>query len=85
MANRVKKNLHYLKVLHSTKPAIRRAILEKADKELIDTICECLHNILKGKLKVSPEVYRKLCRHQKDFREIHSKKLPPNLSMLGTG
>ena len=74
MSNRVKKNIHYLKVLHDSKKAARKAILEQANKDLIDTICECLHNILKGNLKVSPEVYRKLKRNQKDFQEIHSKK-----------
>lgn len=74
MSNRVKKNLHFLKVLHSAKPGVRKAILQKADKDLIDTICECLHNILRGNLQVSPTVYGKLKRHQKVLREIQAKK-----------
>ena len=78
MSNRIKKNIHLLKVLHDSKNDTRKAILERANKDLIDTICECIHNILKGNLKVSPDVFRKLKRHQKDIREIYSKKAKLN-------
>lgn len=74
MATRVKKNIHFLKVLHDSKPKIRKAILQNADKELIDTICECLHNILRGNVVVSPALKRKIHRQRANICQLHSKK-----------
>ena len=79
MSHRLKKNIHCLKVLHDTSKATRKAILSKADEELINTICECLHNILKGKLKVSRDLFKKMKYRQKDLGKIHSKKTKLNL------
>ena len=74
MTTRSIKNYHWLKVLHDSKPKTRKALLEHSNKELIDTICECLKNILKGKLKISPQVLKKLKRRRRDLEEIQSKK-----------
>jgi hypothetical protein len=74
MGNRVKKNIHLLKVLHDSKPGVRNSILKTANKEVVDTICECLHNVLLGNVKVPPKVFRKLKRNQKQLRVHHSKR-----------
>ena len=82
MSNCVTKNL--LKVLHDTKRDTRKAVWEKANKKLIDIICECLHRILKGNLKSSPEVHRTLKRHQKEIREIMKENLMNKKHLLNT-
>lgn len=75
MSNRIRKNIHYLKVLHKSKPSVRKAIIENSNKELVDTICECLHNILKGNVRIPSETYKILKRHQGVVRDLHNKKV----------
>ena len=73
MATRIKKNVHFLKVLHDARPRVRKILLRTANKELIDTVCECIHNILTGKVKVSPETRKKLSRRRAVIDELHCK------------
>ena len=74
MTTRSIKNYHWLKVLHDSKPDTRKVLVAKSNKELIDTICECLKNILLGKIKISPELLKKLKRRRRALEEIQSKK-----------
>lgn len=70
---KLKNNLHYLKVLSESKPAARTAILENADKELIDCICEAIDNILRGNVKIPTECEKKLRRHAKVLKQLGKK------------
>jgi hypothetical protein len=72
-SQRLKKHVHTLKVLHDCTGKTRKAILQNADKELIDCICLCLDNILKGNVKVPPSTYKKLKRQQGLISELHKK------------
>ena len=74
MPTRTRKNMHLLKVLHDAKPGVRKAVLQKADKELISTICDCVHGILSGKVKISTETRKKLNRSRCALAELHSKR-----------
>ena len=74
MSLRLKNNLHYLKALCKCKPAARKAILEHADGELINCICECIDNILKGNIKISKIHKKKLGRSTKVLDELRKKK-----------
>ena len=74
MTDRSIKNYHWLKVLHDSKPTTRKALLAAANKELIDTICECLKNILLGRIKISQQLLKKLKRRRRAVEEIQSKK-----------
>ena len=49
---RVKENLDILKVLSLGKKPIKKAILEKADCELVTCLCECALNCIKGNVKI---------------------------------
>ena len=75
MPTRTRKNLHFLKVLHDAKPEVRRTVVENADKELIDTICDCVHGILSGKVKVSPKIRQKLNRKRQLLNQLHNKRI----------
>ena len=70
MSLRLKNNLHYLKALCKCKPAARKAILEHADRELINCICECIDNILKGNIKISKVHKKRLGRSTKVLDEL---------------
>ena len=57
---KVLKKIHELNVLCLCKTKLRKAILSNSDTELINTICECVYNILRGNVKTTPLVSKKL-------------------------
>ena len=75
MAHRVKKHIHALHVLKTARPKVRRALLKEGDKDLIQCLCECCHNILNGHIKLLPKQKKLLQRHCKDLRALSSKRV----------
>ena len=63
MSRRVKKNCDVLKVLAKCKPPMRKAIIKTADNDLLEAITECLLNICKDTIKISPKTYKKLAQY----------------------
>jgi hypothetical protein len=47
---RVEKNVDYLKILCKCKSNMRKVILTNEDKDLINTICECVYSCLNGNI-----------------------------------
>ena len=60
MAQRLRKNHDFLKLLVKCTPAQRKAILMVADDALVRTICEGVLNVLKGSVPVSKPAKKKL-------------------------
>jgi hypothetical protein len=50
---RVEKNVDYLKILCKCKSNMRKVIITNADKDLINTICECVYNCLNGNIELN--------------------------------
>ena len=50
---------------------MRRAIIRGADKVLLEAITECLLNICKDTIKISPKRYKKV--REKNIRDIITK------------
>ena len=73
MSARLRKQINYLKILHKSNPKTRNAILQNADKELINCICECVENTLNGNVKVSPAQRKQLKKHAAVLRQIRAK------------
>ena len=48
-------------------------LIGKADKELINCICECALNILKGSVPLKPQDKKKLIKRKRDLRALTSK------------
>ena len=71
---RISKHLELLKILKKAKPDHRRAILDSADKELIDCLCECCLNLLSGKVRCSRVTKNKLKRYAPVIRELANRK-----------
>ena len=74
MSGRMKKQALFLQVLIKTKNAkLRKAILEHADPELIQALCECAHNILQGNVQMTPPEKTRLRKYKSKLRLIACK------------
>ena len=76
MAQRLRKNHDFLKLLAKCTPAQRKAILKVADEALVRTICECILNVLKETVPVSKPAKRKLLAHKKSLIALAEKSTP---------
>ena len=76
MSRRVKKNCDDLKVLAKCKPLMRKAIIKAADNDLLEAITECLLNICKDTIKISPKTYKKLAQYSRHIEVVVDKSKP---------
>lgn len=76
MAQRLRKNHDFLKLLAKCTPAQRKAILKAANEALVRTICECILNVLKETVPVSKHAKRKLLAHKKSLIALAEKSTP---------
>ena len=76
MAQRLRKNHDFLKLLVKCTPAQRKAILKVADDALVRTICECVFNVLKGTVPVIKPAKKKLLVHKKPLIALAEKSTP---------
>src|SRR6056300_1408512 len=76
MSRRAINNYHHLKVLASSKPHQVKAILKTADDPLIQTICECIYNLVNSNLPISHYKKRKLCCHKTNLVKLATKGIP---------
>ena len=74
MSLRLKQQAHVLCALHKSHPSVCRAILKGADKELIQCLAECCHNILKGNVKLTPSQKAQLTKYKQKIRHVADKK-----------
>ncbi|KAL9973270.1 hypothetical protein ACROYT_G019700 [Oculina patagonica] len=76
MAQRLRKNHDFLKLLAKCTPAQRKAILKVADDSLVRSICECVFNVLKETVPVSKPAKRKLLTRKKQLIALAEKSTP---------
>lgn len=69
----VKSQIDILKVLAQSKTRYRNAILKKADKSLIQAICEIVHNVLKGNINISTQDRENLKKYRKTLHRLLEK------------
>lgn len=74
MSARLRRYAGHLKILEKAKPSERRALLKVAHPELIKTLCECVHNLLKGNVPLKGSLKKKLHPHKNNLRKIQSNK-----------
>jgi len=68
--------LRRLSVLTKSKPPMRKQLIQTAPKEIIDTVCECCLNVLKGTVPLSKIQKQKLGKHRNVLRQMVKKKIP---------
>lgn len=73
MSKSVINNAEFLRALYKLKPTYRKALLKSADYDSVRCICECVHNILCGKVSLSKKQLSSLSRHKKVLRKIVKK------------
>ena len=74
MSRNVKSNLELLRALQKIDSTHRINILKNADIRLIDAICECALNTLKGTVPLNSQQKRNLSRYKKLLRTLVQKK-----------
>lgn len=74
MSQRVKRNLPMLKWLSKANAKTRKAVIQSADRDLVDTICECALNVLKGNVPLKPSQKQRLSKYKKVLRRLASGK-----------
>jgi hypothetical protein len=70
----IKSNFHELHVLKNAKPKLRKAMLSNCNKELINTISECVLNVLKGNEKITLSK-RRLHKFSGQFRSVAGRRV----------
>ena len=55
-------------------PSVCKAIVKEADADLINTFCECAHNITEGNVHLTPKQKRELRPHTRKFGVVLDKK-----------
>ena len=90
MSSAVERALPLLQTLMSSKPILRKAIIEHATPDLIHAVTEIVYNMLKGVIELTPDQKRRLSRHKEEFRALVNKKLSLKkkrkiLNQKGTG
>ncbi|MCP4491453.1 MAG: hypothetical protein GY820_29685 [Gammaproteobacteria bacterium] len=74
MAKRLRNNIDLMRVLHTCKPNLRKAIIKEASGDVIRCLCDCSHNILNGNIKVTPKQKKQLIRFKNQLRALTDKK-----------
>ena len=73
---RVKLNYHTLHVLKTAHRKLRKAIITNCNKELVNSISECILNVLNGNVKLSGCSTRKLRKYEALLRKVADKRVP---------
>ena len=76
MAQRLRRNHDFLKLLVKCTTTQCKAILKVADNALVRTICKCILNILKEIVPVIKQAKRKLLAHKKSLIALAEKSTP---------
>lgn len=72
--DKVSNNFETLKKLSCCTKRIKDHVIKKGKRDLIHTICECVHNTLNGNVRLTPKDLKKLARHKYSLRKLLSKK-----------
>ena len=70
MSRSVRNSSDVIKFLCKTKPHYRKALLKSADKDLIHSICECVYNILIGKVPLAKSQKVNISKHKTTLRRL---------------
>jgi hypothetical protein len=68
--NKIDKQKDLLLTLAHCKKKIRTAILQNADRQLIEAICECIYNLLKGNIELKETDKENLYKYRHILRKL---------------
>ena len=70
---RVVQNIDLLKTVYSCKKCLWNSLIKQGSKEFIAAICECIDNLLAGKISISPVQHEKLSKFKRVLRQLVKK------------
>jgi hypothetical protein len=73
---RIKDNEHTRQVLKNTRPKLRKPIISNCNTDLLNSISECVLNMLNGNVRLSISMNRKLKNHKCNLNSLADKRLP---------
>ena len=76
MLKRIKANYHTLQVLKNARPKLRKAVISNCNKDLLNSISECVLNVLNGNIRLSDCAKRKLKKYKSSLRSLADRRLP---------
>ena len=74
MSSKVKKNIGAIKDLSTVPRHIRAVIIDNGTRDLILALCEVIHNVLVGNVKLTPDEIGRLKRYKRTLVNIIDKK-----------
>jgi hypothetical protein len=74
MSQRVRRSIPELKRLRRIRD--KKKFLETCSQDVIDSICECSKNVLKGNVPLSTAAFKKLRHHKTILRKLSDRKVP---------
>lgn len=73
MYQRITTHKELLSALHKLKPKHRRILLKSCNNQEINCLCECIHNVLQGKVPLKENTKTKLKKIKNILRNLISK------------
>lgn len=70
MTKRIIKNFELIKALDQCNNVEKKQLLKTARPELVNAICDCIHNVLQGKVSISNQQKKKLKLKKKILRQL---------------
>ena len=74
MPSRLDRNAHFLRLLSSWKPRLKKKLIEHATKDQVDTLSELALSVLKGTIPLESRQFNKLKRHAHKLRRLARKR-----------
>ena len=73
---RLKKHVSDILYLQKAKPCMRKVLIDKADRSLVECLCEIADNVLRGNVHLTPQQKDKLKRNRIGLRQLTKKSVP---------
>lgn len=70
MSRSINTHKDLLSALRVLKPKYRTALLKTCDEEEINCICECIYNVLRGKVPIEEKNKKKLQKYKSVLRKL---------------
>jgi hypothetical protein len=74
MSERVRRHLSTLRRVRRMNERDRREFVRRCDGQLVDCMCECAKNVLKGRVPLSQRQLKKLRQWKKSLRILSTKR-----------
>lgn len=71
--DRVKRNLHLLSSIAACKKCLRNSIIQKGSKDFIESIIECIDNLLQNNIPLSESEFEKVSKYKSTLRKLVKK------------